>query len=233
MMCAVLTASMSACSVIDSITGDVSESASVQSQTQEDSSAANKTVDSSIALPVFNNDLNLYQAMAQGSIYTIDGTAVSTDGGEVTYQWYVNNVSSNGGGTAIEGATDPTYTVDASETGFKYYYVVASNNHGDSYNMVTSGVAEIEVIQSGEWVTDEFGGTRYVAADGSYPTDRWLIIGTDTYWFDSNGYRLTGWRISGDAYVYFDDEGRYHPGEPFPEGAYFDENGNYVAPAAQ
>ena len=232
-VCAAFAVFLPACSVIDSITGNAEVSETEKQGESEDTSKDNRTVDSSIPAPVFNNDLNISAGMAQQSIYVIDGTAASTDGGEVTYQWYVNNVASNGGGTAIKGATDPTYTADTSETGVRFYYVVASNNHGDSYNMAVSGVAQIEVISSGEWTTDEFGGTRYMAPDGTYPTNRLLLIGSDTYSFDGNGYRMTGWHIVGETYMYFDEEGRYQIDAVFPEGAYFDENGNFVQPVVE
>ena len=236
LMCAVFTAAFSACSFIDSFTGNVdTESVSEASGSEEEAETqlSSRTVDTGIEPPVFNADITSSVTAAQGGVYVLDGTAVSADGGEITYQWYVNNVSSNGGGTAIEGATEPLLTVDTAEIGFKYYYVVASNNHGDSYNMATSGIAEVEVISGGEWSTDEFGGTRYMAADGSYPTNRWVIIGSDRYCFDENGYRRTGWYLDGETYVYFDEEGRYQPDTVVPEGAYIDENGNLVQPDAQ
>ena len=43
--------------------------------------------------------------------------------GTLSYQWYRNNVDSNGGGTAIDGATEATYTPPTTESGTIYYYV--------------------------------------------------------------------------------------------------------------
>ena len=130
----------------------------------------------------------------------------------------------------ISGATEARYTVDTSETGTVFYYVVASNDHGDSYNMAVSSVSEVVVIASGTWVTDESGGTRYIAEDGSYPTDAWVLIGTDTYFFDAEGHIHTGWFYTGESYLYFDEEGRYQRGVTAPEGTYVDENGNVIIP---
>ena len=208
-LCAAAVFSFAGCSVIDSVTSpDVSES----SQTNDGSKSkpAAKTVDSSIPVPVFTAGLPEGTTIAVGSTLTLDGTAVSEDGGEVTYQWYSNNVASNGGGTAIEGATEATYTVDSSNAGTTYYYVVASNNHDSSYSMAISNISLVDVIQSGEWVAGEDGGVKYIASDGSYPVDRWVVIGTDTYYFDVNGNRVTGW--INDNTLYFDEEGRYVPG---------------------
>lgn len=229
-LCVTAAVSVSACSVVDTVTGNTSvETSEVSSASTQTTTSSNvKTVDTNLAAPVFNLDITSSTGMSAGSTYTLDGTATSSDGGTITYQWYVNNISSNGGGTPIEGATEATYTVDTSEVGIKYYYVVASNNHDDSCNMTTSGIAEVEVVQSGEWSTDEYGGTRYLAADGTYPVSRWLLIGTDTYRFDENGYRTVGWFLNGETYIYFDEEGRYQAGTTVPEGYYIDENNNLV-----
>lgn len=223
-LCAAMAVSASACSVFDNVT-DVSDKSAV---TSEHSSANVKKVNSEIPAPTFNMDITNSHTIAQGSTYNLDGTAVSPNGGEVTYQWYVNNISSNGGGTPVDGATDAVYSVDTSEVGKKYYYVVASNNVNNEFNNATSGIVEVEIIQSGTFTTDEYGGTRYLAADGSYPADKWVTIGTDTYYFDSNGYRTTGWLFNGESYIYFDSEGRYLPGTTQADGYYIDGNNNLV-----
>lgn len=208
-ICAVSVFSFAGCSVIESFTSpEVSESSQTSDSSKTKPEA--KTVDSNIPSPVFSAGLPESTSIAVGSTLTLDGTAASTDGGEVTYQWYSNNVASNGGGTAIEGATEAAYTVDSSNAGATYYYVVASNNHDSSYNMTISNISLVEVIQSGEWVTGEDGGVKYIAQDGSYPIDKWVVIGTDTYYFDTNGNRVTGW--INDNTLYFDEEGRYVPG---------------------
>ncbi len=222
-----LAGTLEGCSVVESIIGTNSEETSEVSD-EKTSKYTSKTADSSIAEPEFNEDITTSVILSQGSTYVIDATAVSTDGGEITYQWYVNNISQNGGGTELEGETEAAYTVDTTEVGYEYYYVVASNEHGDSFNMSTSGVVEVEVIQSGEWMVDEFGGTRYIATDGSYPSNEWVIIGTDTYYFDESGYRLAGWVLLGEIYYYFDEEGRYQESVPYTEGSYIDDDGNLI-----
>ncbi len=223
---ALMTASFSACSVVDSITGDVSTTSSVSSESTAETVEV-KQVDRNLAQPQFNNALVSYTVISQGTAYYFDGTAVSPDGGELTYQWYVNNINSNSGGSVIEGATDALYAPDSSETGTKYYFVVVSNNHGDSYNMITSNVAQMEVRQSGDWSTDEFGGTRYLSADGTYPSSVNMIIGDYEYKFDENGYRQSGWYDSGDGnYYYYDSEGRLIKNGETPEGYHTDGNGH-------
>lgn len=229
-LCATMAASFSACSLLDTITEPEATSTSEVSEEKEASPTDGKTVDESIPEPTFVNDLDFSTVASEGSEVMLDGTAQSSDGGEITYQWYVNNVDSNGGGTAIEGATEAVYTVDSSETGFKYYYVVASNSHEDSYNMAVSSVSEVKIIPSGEWATDEFGGTRYMSSDGTYPANVWVQIGNDVYSFDSNGYRAEGWKFTGESYIYFDENGVYQADAVIPEGIYVDEAGNVIVP---
>ncbi len=227
--CLILAVSFGGCQMVDSITGDAAQSQKSGSSqvTPEDL----KTVDKSIAVPVFDAELTSYAPMVLGSEYYLDGTAVSPDGGEITYQWYVNNVNSNGGGTKIDGETGPLFRVDTSETGTKFYYVVASNNHENSYNMTTSNPARIEVLKHGEWTVDEFGGVRYLAEDGTYPADRWVLIDGFRYRFDANGYRLTGWHYEGGNYIYFDGEGRLLCNAETPEGYHTNEKGVLIEDA--
>ncbi len=231
-VCLLLTAFLAGCSLIEGLTETTLQSSS-QESSADAASENTREIDTSLGLPEFVSQPTAGMALTVGSSLTLDGTATSPDGGEITYQWYVNNVDSNGGGTPIEGATGATYTPDTSEVGIKFYYVVVSNNHGDTCNMATSSTACVEVVQSGEWATDEFGGTRYMYEDGTYPVSTWLQIGADYYRFDESGYRTVGWFLQGEAYIYFDEEGRYQPETTVPEGYYVDENGNLVQQAEE
>jgi len=51
------------------------------------------------------------------------------DGGTLSYQWYVNSIKQNTGGTLIPGATDFTYVLPTATTGVDYYYVVVTNTN--------------------------------------------------------------------------------------------------------
>ena len=167
-----------------------------------------KSVDKNLKAPVFNNLSGQSVAVAQDTNVSLDATANSLDGGKITYQWYVNNVGSNGGGTALEKAQNAVYQPDTSEVSVKYYYAVAKNEHESSYTMATSPVYEVKVIKKGEFTTDEFGGVRYLSEDGSYPSDIWVNIGEYTYYFNPDGYRTAGWVDTGAGQYYFDEEGR-------------------------
>lgn len=64
----------------------------------------------------------------------------SVAGSHLNYQWFYNTADSYEGGTAIEGATDVSYTIDkvTSENNGRYYYCQISNySADDTYGMVT------------------------------------------------------------------------------------------------
>lgn len=84
-------------------------------------------------------------SVTEGSIsesLTISGTASS---GTINYQWYENNIYSNIGGSAIEGATTASFTIPTTLTvsnSPKYYYCVLSH---ESATSVVSNVAKVTI----------------------------------------------------------------------------------------
>jgi hypothetical protein len=76
-------------------------------------------------------------------------TAVSGDGGELSYQWYWNTQNSNTGGTMIVEATSVTFTPPTSIPGTTYYYVIVTNTNNSARDKktaaVTSGTAAVTV----------------------------------------------------------------------------------------
>jgi gliding motility-associated-like protein len=64
--------------------------------------------------------------------------------GTPNYQWYVNTVNSNTGGTAISGANAASFTPPVDTVGTFYYYVVLTFNSGGCSEIV-SDVAETTV----------------------------------------------------------------------------------------
>ena len=187
----------------------VSSSASVDIS-KEDSDAVH--VDANLEKPVFSvNPVESLQIPVGNTSGKLTCEAGITGEGTVTYQWYKNNVNSNGGGTPIEGATEVTYQVDTSAEGKDYYYVVATNTVGNTVSMATSTVTEVTVIPAGKWVQNE-NGWQYQNNDGSYATNTWQNI--DGYWyvFDENSYMVTGWYWSGEEWYYLADNGQMQTG---------------------
>lgn len=188
-----------------------------------------KKVDENLESPVFTRDLSGTMQMVQGTEYALQAEASVSDGGEVTYQWYSNNVESNGGGTVLQGAVSETYTVDTSETGTTYYYVVATNEHGENISLATSGVAGVTVTEPGEWTQEAEGGWSYALPDGTKPLNTWMIIEGKTYYFRENGCRATGWTSIAEIEYYFNENGELQRNASVPGGGSTDENGAKVS----
>jgi len=73
-----------------------------------------------------------------------------SDGGTLSYQWYVNEEDSNHGGTKIDGATGDSYTVPTEQPGTFYYYVEITNTNDQlpftKAASVKSNPAEVTVL---------------------------------------------------------------------------------------
>lgn len=95
------------------------------------------------AAPEFVTDLSGTKKYYKGDAAAAIGVeATAKDGGQITYQWYVN-------GVAIDGATQATYTPDTSSNGVYDYYVVATNTNaeaiGDKTATTQSGTYRVVV----------------------------------------------------------------------------------------
>lgn len=81
-------------------------------------------------------------SLASGETGTLSVSAATVEG-TLHFQWYSNTANSNQGGTAIEGATEASYT-PAEQTGTTYYYVeVTSVQNGRSSDPVLSNAVAV------------------------------------------------------------------------------------------
>lgn len=225
---------LTACTAKDTIgilVGNNSEETK-EEESAVDLNAAN--IDDSVEKPAINNEMGdpvTYDLHANAEPLTVDATVSE---GTLSYQWYRNNVDSNGGGTAIDGATENSYTPPTTESGTVYYYVVVTNTVGDGIQLTASGTkcvtitdqeaAPEENSDGQEEATDEntentdagqtAGGWQqsdghwwYQNADGTYPTNSWQEIDGQWYVFDENGYIRTGWYQEGDKWYYLQENG--------------------------
>lgn len=87
-----------------------------------------------------------------------------------TYQWYSNTTNSNEGGTAIEGATEDTYTWQTTEevaAGNYYFYCLVSNSAGS----VKSNVATVNVSKKAAVISVKDSEDKSVSATTVYVAD--------------------------------------------------------------
>ena len=61
------------------------------------------------------------------------------------------------------------------------------------------------VWQPDRWINDGQWWYRY--GDGSYPKEKFDAIGDNVYYFDKNGYMVTGWNCIDKKWYYFNDSG--------------------------
>ncbi len=76
-------------------------------------------------------------------------SVAASGGASLSYQWYRNTTNSTSGGTLINGATNPTYTVPTNTEGTIYYYNVVTNTDNSATGSKTatakSSVAKVQV----------------------------------------------------------------------------------------
>lgn len=203
---------LTGCSIKDTL-GILWSSEKEQESTVTNVNLEASNIDESVEKPEITNE------MGEPVTYGLNGTAEplyvesSVSEGTLSYQWYRNNVDSNGGGTAVEGATDSEFVPPTTEAGTTYYYVVVTNTVGDGIQLTTSGTKCVTVTEepaeetvSGTW--QETGkGWWYQYEDGSFPSDEWVEIEGEWYAFDSKGYVRTGWFQDGDNWYYLNEDG--------------------------
>jgi hypothetical protein len=96
-------------------------------------------------------------------------TASVSDGGTLTYQWYINTLDSNSGGTLIEGLDDTNPTFTPIQSG--YYYVVVTNTN-DSVNGTktadkTSNAVQVVIPYYVSFYNDQLDLIGTQVADGT------------------------------------------------------------------
>ncbi len=147
-------------------------------------------------------------------------------------------------GALIQTLEVTTTTADLSSyitSGGNYYYEVRAKGATSSereYLITGEYVPSEDVLTVSE---DEMGditgswknyteGRKYQMEDGTYPASQWLMILGSLYYFDSDGYVVTGWFQDPDtgSWYYMDDQGEMTLAQWLElDGSwyYFDENG--------
>ena len=107
-------------------------------------------------------------SLDSGKTGTLTVAAATTEG-TLAFQWYSNTANSNQGGTAIEGATEASYTPEE-KTGTTYYYVaVSSVANGRSSDPVLSNAVAVTYAAPVETQTDPDGSDPAESATPDTP----------------------------------------------------------------
>ena len=130
------------------------------------------------------------------SVTYINGTGIPT------YQWYSNSDNNTASGTAISGATNPTYIPSAADIGTQFYYVIITLPASAGCSSITSDTAEI-TITAGTTIVTQPIPSQSLCIGGSLPNNLEVEFGGGTgipsyQWFNnttaanSGGTAITG-----------------------------------------
>ena len=144
--------------------------------------------------------------------FTPDGYYCGSDGVYVTNCWVKVNGKyyyMNAAGTVTKNAWVGSYYLGSDGA------MLTNTYTPDGYYVGSDGLwTPAKWIQSGnKW--------WYRHSDGSYTTNDFEEIGNQRYYFDSNGYMVTGWQCISGQWYYFDSNGFYQMGEHFINGEYY------------
>ena len=130
--------------------------------------------------------------------FTPDGFYVGTDGAYYTNRWFKNQDKDyyvDGSGKVVKNAWVGSYYLG--EDGA----MLTNTFTPDGYYVGADGLwSPSKWIQSGSY-------WWYRHSDGTYTTNDFEVISNQIYYFDSNGYMVTGWKQIGLDWYYFNDSG--------------------------
>ena len=107
-------------------------------------------------------------SLASGETGTLTVSAAALEG-TLHFQWYSNTANSNQGGTAIEGATEASYTPEEKTGTTDYYVAVSSVANGRSSDPVLSNAVAVTYAAPVETQTDPDGSDPAESATPDTP----------------------------------------------------------------
>lgn len=130
--------------------------------------------------------------------FTPDGYYCGADGVYVTNRWIVvdgKDYYMNASGKMTKDAWVGSYYLGSDGA------MLTNTYTPDGYYVDENGLwTPSKWVQSG-------GNWLYRHSDGTYTTNDFEVIGSQTYYFDSNGYMVTGWKQLGSNWYYFNGSG--------------------------
>ncbi|WP_333696365.1 PKD domain-containing protein [Flavobacterium sp.] len=99
-----------------------------------------------VPLPEIDVQPVTLQTVCEGGVVPNFVVSFSGGTGNATYQWFSNSVPSYTGGTAIVGATNPSFTPSVFTTVGSYYFYVEISFDGVGCGTLVSSLAEVNVI---------------------------------------------------------------------------------------
>ena len=146
------------------------------------------------------------------NVFTPDGYYCGSNGAYVTKRWIKVNGKDyymNASGKVTKNAWVGSYYLGSDGA------MLTNTYTPDGYYVGSDGL-----WTPAKWIQSD-NKWWYRHSDGSYTTNDFEVIGNQRYYFDSNGYMVTGWKCIYGQWYFFDSNGFYQTGERFINGEYY------------
>lgn len=150
--------------------------------------------------PTITTDLDgLSYTIGRDETKTLTVAASATDANPLRYQWYRNDVDSNKGGRAIDGANSATYTTVEGES---YYYYCVVFNSVTGAAAATTKTTHVQCKPQVSYVNNDADAIGDVPATEVIEIGGKFTIESRNYQLSKPGYTLTGWTDGTNTYEF-------------------------------
>ncbi|MCI6861784.1 MAG: chitobiase/beta-hexosaminidase C-terminal domain-containing protein [Prevotella sp.] len=150
--------------------------------------------------PTITTDLDGQSyTLSRNETKTLTVAAKANDANPLRYQWYRNDVDSNKGGRAIDGANSATYTTVEGES---YYYYCVVFNSVTGAAVATTKTTHVQCKPQVSYVNNDADAIGDVPATEVIEIGKKFTIESRNYQLLKSGYTLTGWTDGTNTYEF-------------------------------
>ncbi len=150
--------------------------------------------------PTITTDLDGQSyTLSRSGTKTLTVAARANDANPLRYQWYRNDVDSNKGGRAIDGANSATY---ATVEGESYYYYCVVFNSVTGAAAATTKTTHVQCKPQVSYVNNDADAIGDVPATEVIEIGGKFTIESRNYQLSKPGYTLTGWTDGTNTYEF-------------------------------
>lgn len=150
--------------------------------------------------PTITTDLDGQSyTLSRNETKTLTVAAKANDANPLRYQWYRNDVDSNKGGRAIDGANSSTYTTVEGES---YYYYCVVFNSVTGAAVATTKTTHVQCKPQVSYVNNDADAIGDVPATEVIEIGKKFTVESRNYQLLKPGYTLTGWTDGTNTYEF-------------------------------
>lgn len=150
--------------------------------------------------PTITTDLDGQSyTLSRSETKTLTVAARANDANPLRYQWYRNDVDSNKGGRAIDGANSATYTTVEGES---YYYYCVVFNSVTGAAVATTKTTHVQCDPQVSYVNNDADAIGDVPASKVIEIGGKFTVESRNYQLLKPGYTLTGWTDGTNTYEF-------------------------------